>query len=147
MSGPDAEVEQWFAANAKAAREAAGLSQESVAAAMRERGHEAWKQQTVTKVENGGRRVLLAEARGLAAVLGVSDEQLTWPPTIAGEACQLRQAMDLLWQRRQEAAYAAVMVTEAHDALAALATALHAGRPAGTLADMLAEADQMLKEA
>lgn len=65
-------VEYWrsiLAANIRAERARAALSQQEVADGMRELGFVGWFSQTLSKVECGDRRVLAEEILGLAQVL------------------------------------------------------------------------------
>ena len=78
---PDAPTElteQRFAENFKVRREMLGLSQVSVAQAMKDRGW-LWRQQTVTRIETGQRSIRLGEAKALADILQVSLDRLTGP--------------------------------------------------------------------
>lgn len=68
-------MEDNFARNLRALRKSAGLSQEEVAAKLVERGFQ-FHQATVTKLENGTRRVQLGEAMAIAEVLDVKVEHL-----------------------------------------------------------------------
>ena len=65
-----------LAANIRAARSRAGMSQKSLAARMRELGF-GWQYQTLGKVENDSRPLLAAELLGLALALGVTLPYLT----------------------------------------------------------------------
>jgi transcriptional regulator with XRE-family HTH domain len=66
-----------FAANLRALRERAGLSQSALADAMTGHGH-AWHQQTVDRVESGRQAVRFREAVDLAAILRTSTDRFTW---------------------------------------------------------------------
>lgn len=100
---PDADVpeltEERFAANLRAAREAIGMSQEHLAGQMAARGWP-WRQQTVTRVENGRRMVRLGEAKAVAEILDMSLDQLTWPTPDARIIERLAE-----WTRAAKAAY------------------------------------------
>lgn len=140
------EVEWWFAANLKAARERAGMSQETMAQRMRHAGYASWKQQTVTKVENAARRVLLAEARALARILGLTDAELTQPPETVRDGLALREAVSRLWQARSDAQYAALYVNEARGDLETLLASLREGDHGEALAEQITAAEKALKE-
>lgn len=71
-------TEERFAANLRAVREAAGMSQGRLAEEMTARGWP-WHQQTVTRVENGRRMVRLGEAKAVAEILETSLDRLTQP--------------------------------------------------------------------
>ena len=70
-------TEQRFAENLRAIREASGMSQGRLADEMAARGWP-WRQQTVTRVENGRRMVRLGEAKAVAEILSTSLDRLTW---------------------------------------------------------------------
>jgi transcriptional regulator with XRE-family HTH domain len=65
-----------IAANIRAERARASLSQQDVADAMRQRGFAYWRQQTTGATERGERRVTADELVALAAVLGIAPEAL-----------------------------------------------------------------------
>ena len=71
-------TEERFAANLRAVREASGMSQGRIADEMAARGWP-WRQQTVTRVENGRRMVRLGEAKAVAEILETSLDELTQP--------------------------------------------------------------------
>lgn len=89
-------VERWLAENLKAGREAAGLSQDTVAERMRERGHDVWRQQTVARVETGQRSVRFGEAYDLARIVGSSFDDLARPPERTREGMALKSAVSSL---------------------------------------------------
>ena len=76
---PD-EWDRVIAANIRAERARAGMPQREVSARMSEAGHEAWRPQTVSYVENGGRRVLAAEVISLSEILAVPVAALMGKP-------------------------------------------------------------------
>jgi transcriptional regulator with XRE-family HTH domain len=76
-------VTEAIAANIRAERARAGLSQKQVADGMRERGHATWHPQTVGAVERGERQVWAAEVYALAGVLGADPETL-WRVPLTG---------------------------------------------------------------
>ncbi len=76
---PD-ECDRVIAANIRAERARAALPQKDLAARMNEAGHEAWRPQTVSYVENGGRRVLAAEVISLSEILAVPVAALMGKP-------------------------------------------------------------------
>jgi transcriptional regulator with XRE-family HTH domain len=65
-----------IAANIRAERARARLSQQDVADAMRQRGFAYWRQQTTGATERGERRVTADELVALADVLGTTPETL-----------------------------------------------------------------------
>jgi transcriptional regulator with XRE-family HTH domain len=77
---PSAHAEEYFAANMRTVREAQGMSQVKFAEEMVTRGWAAWRQQTVTRVETGGRTVRLGEATAVAEILETSVDLLLRPP-------------------------------------------------------------------
>jgi transcriptional regulator with XRE-family HTH domain len=75
------ERERNFSANVKLKRETLGLSQETLAEKMQERGHP-YHQATVYKIESGARRVQLSEALDLAEVLDSDVHRLSTSPGV-----------------------------------------------------------------
>src|SRR6266568_6066036 len=69
-----------LAANIRAARAHAGLSQKSLASRMRALGYKTWSHQAVGNVENNNRPLFAAEILGLALALGVTMSQLMGAP-------------------------------------------------------------------
>ncbi|MEP7738561.1 helix-turn-helix transcriptional regulator [Nocardioides sp. 31GB23] len=57
-------------------RSTLGMTQTGLAAQMKARGHESWRQSTVFKIENGQRRLLLVEGDALARALGLNLAEL-----------------------------------------------------------------------
>jgi len=72
---PD-DTEQRFAANLRLLRERQGISQVKLAQEMAARGWP-WRQQTVTRVENGQRMIRFGEATALAEILDTPLERFT----------------------------------------------------------------------
>lgn len=68
MTGPD-EWRQTIAANIRAERARAGISQGDLAEQMRDLGFPEWRRQTVSNTEHGKRRLTCDEAIGLAWIL------------------------------------------------------------------------------
>jgi transcriptional regulator with XRE-family HTH domain len=68
MTGPD-EWRRTIAANIRAERARAGISQDDVARQMRDLGFPAWQRGTVSLAEQAKRRVTCDEAIGLAWIL------------------------------------------------------------------------------
>jgi len=77
------EVTAAIAANIRAERARAGLSQKQVADRMRKRGFVTWHPQTVGQVERRERQVWTAEVYALAEVLGADPETL-WRVPLTG---------------------------------------------------------------
>lgn len=102
------QVVELFGERMVAVRKLQGLSQENIAARMRERGHN-WYQTTVSKVESGERPVTLQEAYDVALELNrhlrdflkgeVSEHEAT---TIAYEAAQARADEARRWYAESE---------------------------------------------
>lgn len=91
-----------FAASFKKARELARLTQEEVADQMAERGF-AFHQATVYKLENGTRKVSIAEATALASILGLPLQLLVGAGAGGLDASaweMLAEARELLTARR-----------------------------------------------
>jgi transcriptional regulator with XRE-family HTH domain len=84
----DRHAGQRFAANLRVARERAGLSQEAVAAQMRDLGYPV-RQQTIAKIEAASRTVSLDEALALARITGTTIHALIRPTGLAREAALL----------------------------------------------------------
>jgi transcriptional regulator with XRE-family HTH domain len=78
-------ADEKLAGNLRALREAAGISQDALAAAMAEHGWP-WHQSTVYRAEKGLQAVKFAEAVDLAAILGTSLDRLTWSSAEAAQA-------------------------------------------------------------
>lgn len=76
MTDDAAAIQHAIAANIRAERARARLSQKDVAGAMRERGYAYWHQQTAGAAERGERRVTADELIVLAGVLGIEPEAL-----------------------------------------------------------------------
>lgn len=81
---PD-DAEQRFAANLRILREREGISQVKLAREMAARGWP-WRQQTVTRLENGQRMVRYGEAIALAEILGAPLDRFTRAAQEASEA-------------------------------------------------------------
>src|SRR5260370_21645909 len=87
---PD-ETEQRFAANLRLLRERQGISQVKLAQEMAARGWP-WRQQTVTRLENGQRMIRFGEATALAEILNTPLERFTRPVSAAIEVEKIRAA-------------------------------------------------------
>jgi transcriptional regulator with XRE-family HTH domain len=110
---PD-QAEERFAANLRAARERAGLSQEALAAQMRELGFGHIRQQTVAQIEASSRSVRLGEALALSRITRTSIDVLVRPQGLAQDSWRLLDT--------------ARKVQEAHKALADWAGRLSTAR-------------------
>ena len=137
-------VERWFAANLKAAREQAGLSQEAVAAQMREEGHN-WRQQTVAKIENGTQAVKLGEAHSVAQIVGSTAERLAWPLEQARLGMVLRGATGRLRKLRDEHQAAGEKLEQARQRLEKLVKDLRDSGHADSFADLIQNAERALE--
>jgi transcriptional regulator with XRE-family HTH domain len=84
---PD-DAEQRFAANLRLLRERQGISQVKLAQEMAARGWP-WRQQTVTRLENGQRMIRFGEATALAEILDTPLERFTRAGPEAAEAERL----------------------------------------------------------
>jgi transcriptional regulator with XRE-family HTH domain len=105
FASPDL-AEARFAANLRILRERRRMSQEKLAQEMLARGWP-WRQQTVTKIENGQRMVRFGEAIALASILGESLDHFTRPGSEAIEVEKIRAASARL-RESYEAVAAAV---------------------------------------
>ena len=95
-------AERRLAANLRAARERAGLSQKEVAEKMHDYGYQ-WRQQTVTRVESCERAVSHLEAEAMATVLGVHVGTLSRPAGLQEEAWRLLDAAARVRESRDAA--------------------------------------------
>lgn len=98
-------AEARFAANLRILRERRRMSQEKLAQEMVARGWP-WRQQTVTKIENGQRMVRFGEATALASSLDVSLNDFTRPESEAIEVEKIRTASTRLGESYEAAAAA-----------------------------------------
>jgi transcriptional regulator with XRE-family HTH domain len=87
---PD-DTEQRFAANLRLLRERQGISQVKLAQEMAARGWP-WRQQTVTRLENGQRMIRYGEATALAEILHTPLERFSRPVSEANEVEKIRAA-------------------------------------------------------
>lgn len=99
------ETDRRFAANFKAARERAKLSQREVADHLRERGIP-WHQQTVVRLESGEQRVRLGEAEALADIVGSSVSLLMRPADLDRAASDILSAAAKVRESRRKLAEA-----------------------------------------
>ena len=90
LATPD-DTEQRFAANVRLLRERQGISQVKLAQEMAARGWP-WRQQTVTRVENGQRMIRFGEATALAGILHTPLERFTRPASEANDLEKVRAA-------------------------------------------------------
>jgi transcriptional regulator with XRE-family HTH domain len=109
-------AEARFAANLRILRERRRMSQVRLAEEMLTQGWP-WRQQTVTKIENGQRAVRFGEAMALASILDVTLDHFTRPESEAIEVEKIRTASARLGES-YEAAAAAVchLLDERHTA-------------------------------
>lgn len=114
----EGDAERWLAENVRARREAAGLSQSQLAAAMVERGHR-WSQNTVYKIEAATRATMVHEALALAGVLGTSVFTLVDQPARAGRSWKWKGLTDDLHEAFSEHHATALALAEARARLAA----------------------------
>jgi transcriptional regulator with XRE-family HTH domain len=130
-------TDRWFAANLKAARERAGLSQRALADRMAGYGHR-WYPQTVSRVEAAERTVSVGEAILLARFTQASVDDLARAPKLSQEGMALRGAIGVLHTAWIDAAKAAVHLVEAR---AQLERALAYIREQGKAEELAAEID------
>jgi transcriptional regulator with XRE-family HTH domain len=108
---PD-DAEQRFAANLRVLRERQGISQVKLAQEMAVRGWP-WRQQTVTRLENGQRMIRFGEAIALASILGVSLGRFTRPVSEALEVEKIRATSARLRESCQAVAAAVCHLLDA----------------------------------
>lgn len=101
----DQAVGERLAANLRALREHQGMSQAALARAMKERGHP-WHQPTVFRAETGVQAVTIEEATGLAVILGVPLDRLTWATGELADRMVAEMAITRLREAAEEAASA-----------------------------------------
>jgi transcriptional regulator with XRE-family HTH domain len=87
------QVGQRFSANLRIARERAGMSQAALATLMREMGHDAFRQNTIYRIETGQRAVIIDEAYALARITRTSLDRLAQPEALARDAWQILEAL------------------------------------------------------
>jgi transcriptional regulator with XRE-family HTH domain len=128
-------VDAFFAANLRAAREAAGLSQEALAAKMAAAGHP-MRQQVIARVEAGQRPVRLGEAIALAEAVGSTPGALAQPQGTAADAAAIAENT-----RQARASYEAALTAARRFAVLRQSLEWRTGQAeAGThAADMAAE--------
>lgn len=109
------QTDQRFAMNLRLARERAGLSQEDLAQRMAEWGHK-FHQQTITRIENGRRKVSLGESIELAHAVGSTVEALSRPTGLAQDAWAVLYDVRTIRDAHKRATGAAeeFRITQAH---------------------------------
>jgi transcriptional regulator with XRE-family HTH domain len=75
-------LETVIATNLTTQRKRARLSQEAVASALREMGHDTWSRSTLSQIEQGGRRVTAVELLHLAVALRTTAPDLLDPTRV-----------------------------------------------------------------
>ena len=120
----DQAVDERLAENLRALREHQGISQAALARRMKARGHP-WHQATVHRVETGVQPVSLKEATGLAAILGVPLDRLTWAAGEVADRLLAEAAIGRLREAAEEAADSLARLRAAQD------SAKRAARDAG----------------
>ena len=108
---PD-DTEQRFAANMRLLRERQGISQVKLAQEMAARGWP-WRQQTVTRLENGQRMIRFGEATALAEILHTPLERFSRPVSDASEVEKIRAAGGRLRESCEAVAAAACHLLDA----------------------------------
>jgi transcriptional regulator with XRE-family HTH domain len=86
------EADRRFAGNLRFYRERAGMTQADLAARMKEAGFDAFRQQTIARIESLGRRASLGEATALARSVGTTADALSRPHGLAREASHVLSA-------------------------------------------------------
>lgn len=110
------EAERRFATNLRTTRERKGMTQAQLAEAMTEHGIPGWRQQTVTRVENGHRRIWIGEAQALADILGTTMERLTWAQGEDRELTDVDEAVVTLRRAWRQVSDAVVLLDSARTA-------------------------------
>jgi transcriptional regulator with XRE-family HTH domain len=142
----DASAER-FAANLRAAREAAGLSHGDLAALMRDRGFDGFRRQTVQRIESLHRSVSVGEAYKLAQCLGADLYALLLrPEPVTAEGLQLLQAMRRLRQTGRGLQAALASHADARAFLERAVARAAASACAAELASEIQSAERALKE-
>jgi transcriptional regulator with XRE-family HTH domain len=108
---PD-DTEQRFAANLRLLRERQGISQVKLAQEMAARGWP-WRQQTVTRLENGQRMIRFGEATALAEILHTPLERFSRPVSDRSEVEKIRAAGAQLRESCEAVAAAACHLLDA----------------------------------
>ena len=143
-SDPDLMADEWFTRNLRAKRLEAGLSQRQVGERMREIGFP-FEQQTVQRIESGGRRASIGEARALARILGLNALALTEPPELTEQKALLWRTGRALSEHRAQADAVDAAVRGTARELERRIEAARAGHLAAALAGEIAEAERILK--
>jgi transcriptional regulator with XRE-family HTH domain len=111
LANPD-DTEQRFAANLRLLRERQDISQAKLAQEMAARGWP-WRQQTVTRVENGQRMIRFGEATALAEILHTPLERFSRPVSDASEVAKIHAAGARLRESCETAVAAVCQLLEA----------------------------------
>lgn len=99
---PAASDDDRFAENMRVLREQRGWSQGEMARQMQRAGWPNFHQTTVSRIEKGERPVRVSEARGIAAVLGSTlDQMIESPATVSKFAEVMSRRADLIHQLRE----------------------------------------------
>ena len=139
-------AEERFAGNLRTARDRAGLSQQAVAAQMREMGFGHIRQQTIAQIEGGTRSVRLGEALALSRITGTSIDTLVRPQGVAEGAWRLLDAARKVQEARHEVGDGVERLADArYDLRSVIATVVEAGH-AQFLADELYAARRAVAE-
>lgn len=142
----EAQADEWFARNFRAAREAAGMSQAAVAAQMRDLGFPRFEQQTILRVESDGRRVSVGEGIALGRIVGVSHDVLAQPPDLMKARARLSSVTLHLRELREQERGIRIARDATEQHLERLVAEARDGDMAAGLADEIAEAEKVLKE-
>lgn len=136
---------RWFAENLRAAREHAGIAQDTLTEKMVEKGYK-FHQQTISKIEARIRKVDQEEAYALADLLGTTVEALRRPPDIALKGTALTDGARQLGRLRLQAAQVARQYGEQRGLLEVLVEAVEAAGEAQQLAEEIGFARRVLAE-
>ena len=107
-------AETYLPENLRALRERKGMSQATLAKAMKGKGWP-WHQTTVVRIESGVQSLGFGETVDLAQVLGVTTDRLTWAGPESSESALVAGARHRLRESWQEAAGAVARLRAARD--------------------------------
>lgn len=142
---PDLNADAWFTRNLRARRLEAGLSQRQMGERMREIGFP-FEQQTVQRIESGGRRASIGEARALARILGLNAMVLTEPPELTRDRALLRAVTLKLREHRAQADAVSAALRACARELTQITAEARAGENAALLAAEIDEAEKVLEK-
>lgn len=141
---PDLMADEWFIRNLRARRLEAGMSQRQMGERMREIGFP-FEQQTIQRIESGGRKASFGEAKALARILRIDAMALTEPPRLTENRATLWRVGKAVSEHRAQADFVDAAYRAAAAELARQIEQAKAGDLAAELADDIAAAERILK--